>query len=409
MTPSEKLVSDLCTRSFLSLWSYASPQRPDGRELCDALVVFGESVVIFSVKDIALSDHSDPGVVHKRWTKKAIDDSIKQLGGAKRILATMGGVVRQDGSPGVSLPPLESRRVHLVAVAAGANRTLPIAGGDRDVGYVHVLDEIALRTVLGELDTTPDFLHYLRAKESFRGTIVCEGEENLLGVYIHAGRTLPDQHMLLIDGDIWAEIATKPEFIARKTENEVSYWWDRTIETLIADYQLEPESGPSPTEHELLVRTMAAENRLARRVLSGACLDWLHRQKAGARNVAPISGTAYVFATYPRDYSREYRVADLRARCLVARSPSVIGTETVVGIGTEVYDPSGYSLDAIYLHMPNWRPEDEQIARELRERFGIMEAPQRLAASVEEFPLPRRARPTRAEKNRRKRERRGRR
>ena len=405
MTPSEKLVSDLCTRSFLSLWSYASPQRPDGRELCDALVVFGENIVIFSVKEIALSDHPDEGVVERRWTKKAIDDSVKQLSGAKRILTSMSDVIRHDGSAGVSLPSEASRRVHLVAVAAGANRTLPIASGERDVGYVHVLDEIALRTVLSELDTTPDFLHYLRAKEAFRGAITCEGEEHLLGVYIHAGRTLPDQHMLLIDGDVWSEIAAKPEFLARKTEDKVSYWWDRTIEVLIGDYKLQPESGPSPSDHELLVRTMAAENRFARRALSGAFLDWLHLRKAGARTLVSSSGIAYVFVTHPRDYEREYRVADLGARCFVARSPSVVGKPTVIGIATELYDPSGYSLDAVYLHMPDWTDEDEQKAQEARRRFGIMKSPDRLVVPLEEFPLSKRAQLTRAERNRRKRER----
>lgn len=409
MTPSEKLVSDLCTRTFLSLWSYASPQRSDGRELCDALVVFGENIVIVSVKEIALSDHPDQGVVERRWTKKAIDDSVKQLSGAKRILASMSHVIRNDGAAGVSLPSGASRRVHLVAVAAGANRTLPIASGDRDVGYVHVLDEIALRTVLSELDTTPDFLHYLQAKEGYRGAIACEGEENLLGVYLQAGRILPDQHMLLIDGDVWSEIAAKPEFVARKAEDKVSYWWDRTIEVLIRDYKLQPESGASPSEHELLVRTMAAENRFARRALSGAFLDWLLLRKAGARNLVSQSGIAYVFGTYPRDCEREYRVADLGARCFVARSRSGVGKPTVIGIATEIYDPSGYSLDAVYLHMPDWTDEDEQKAQEARRRFGIMKAPERSVAPLEEFPLPKTAKPTRTERNRRKRERKRRR
>jgi hypothetical protein len=401
MTPSEKLVYELCNRSFLSLWSYASPRRPDGRELCDALVVFSESIVVFSVKDIALSTHDDPAVVEKRWTKKAVDDSIKQLAGAKRVLGSMSSVVRQDGTPGVALPDTASRKTHLVAVAAGANRTFPIAGGDRDVGYVHVLDEIALRTILGELDTAPDFLRYLQAKEAFRGTILCEGEENLLAAYVHAGRRLAEQDLMILEGDLWTEIKSKPEFIARQTADEISYWWDRTIETLIKDYELEPEVGPSPSEHELLVRTMASEDRFSRRVLSGACLDWLNARKAGARNLASKSGTAYVFATYPRDHKRELRVDDLGARCFIARSPAVLVRPTVIGLATEVYDPSGYSLDAMHLHRPEWRAEDEATAQEMKERLGILDAPERHIASLEEFPAVRKQL-SRVEKNRQK-------
>lgn len=110
MTPSETLVFDLCRRSFLSLWSYSSPQRPDGRELCNALMVFGARVVVFSVKDIAFNDGADPEVAAKRWTRKAIDESVGQLRSARCEFARMNRVVRSDGSSGVDLPAVEQRR-----------------------------------------------------------------------------------------------------------------------------------------------------------------------------------------------------------------------------------------------------------------------------------------------------------
>jgi hypothetical protein len=48
LTRSEKVVFDLCRKSALSLWSYANPRKRDRRkELCDALIVFGDRVVIF--------------------------------------------------------------------------------------------------------------------------------------------------------------------------------------------------------------------------------------------------------------------------------------------------------------------------------------------------------------------------
>ena len=119
MTPSEQLVFELCKQSFLSMWSYANPRRPDGRELCDALVVFGNRIVIFSVKEIALKQHHDPAIAGQRWVRKAVDESRAQLLGARREIAAMNHVVRSDGTAGVALPPADQRRVHLVAVAAG--------------------------------------------------------------------------------------------------------------------------------------------------------------------------------------------------------------------------------------------------------------------------------------------------
>src|SRR5688572_10836216 len=122
MTPSEQLVLDLCTRSALSLWSYANPRRCDGRELCDVLVVFDDRIIVFSVKEITLNETKDPEVAAQRWLRAAVDASIRQLVGAQRELASMTIVVRHDGHPGIELPPPDRRRVHLVAVAVGGKR-----------------------------------------------------------------------------------------------------------------------------------------------------------------------------------------------------------------------------------------------------------------------------------------------
>ncbi|WP_437780710.1 NERD domain-containing protein [Sorangium sp. So ce1097] len=407
MTPSEQLVFDLCSKSFLSLWTYANPQRPNGKELCDVLLVFGDRIVLFSVKESVLKKSADPEVAARRWLRTAVDASIDQLLGAKRQLATMTHVIRADGSNGIHLSPADSRRVHLVAVAAGGDRSVPFSGGERSAdAYVHVVDEFNFRELLGELDTVSDFLHYLEAKEAFKGTIVCEGEDNLLAIYLHQGRRLPDEvHLLIVEDGLWKKVQKKPEFRARKEEDRVSYWWDDLVERFIDDYRIEPERGPSLSDHERVVRTMAAEDRLARRALSCAFLDWLHRKQAGARNLVSPSNVAYVFATYPRDLPREERVKDLMARGIVARSPSMTGRETVVGLGTEVYDPSGFSFDVVYIHQPEWTSEDEEVAKLAREGFQIMQEPTAQRLSIDEFPRS----TSRAEKNRKKRERRSRR
>jgi hypothetical protein len=47
VTRTERLLADLCERSFLKLWSYPNPIRNDGDELCDLLAVFGNDVFVF--------------------------------------------------------------------------------------------------------------------------------------------------------------------------------------------------------------------------------------------------------------------------------------------------------------------------------------------------------------------------
>jgi hypothetical protein len=412
VTPSEQLVFDLCRKTALSLWSYANPRRIDGKELCDALIVFGDDIVIFSVKEVVLNEKADPEVAAKRWEREAVTKSVDQLIGARRYLDRLEHVIKHDGSPGVALPPPDKRRVHLVAVAVGGRRQVPIAGGNRNGGtYVHVMDEHALRVSLRELDTTPDFLAYLAAKEAFDGTIIAEGEENLLALYLQHNRTLPaEMHAIVVQDGMWCEFETHPQFKARKDADRVSYWWDNfVIEGFISDHDVSLEAGTTMSEFERVVRTMAAEDRLQRRMLSVHFLQWLERQEPGTRSFRSRSGVGYLFGTFPRDMDRTARQQELVARCYVARGPDVLDCPTVVGIATEVYDPTGYSLDGAYLHIPDWGAAQARIAQEARQHLRIMESPRYLAASVAEYPTPSEEALSRAERNRRKRERRARR
>lgn len=360
------------------------------------------------MKDVTLSETAAPEVAAQRWLRGAVDEAIAQLVGARRELAGMDRVIRADGIDGISLPPVNQRRVHLVAVAAGGRRTVPFAAGNlKGDGYMHVIEEEAFREIVGELDTVGDFLQYLEAKEAFGGSIICEGEENLFASYLAAGRQLPTEcDQLIVTDDTWSGIRSRPEFVARKEADRVSYWWDDMIERFIKDYEVQPEGNPEPSDHERVVRALAGENRFARRILSAACVDWLQRKQPGARNtVSPFSDIAYVFAVYPRGWERDFRTRELSARCYVMRSMS--RKPTVVGIATELYEPSaGFTMDAMYMHLPEWTDEDERIAAEAKANFGFFKNPTTRRASESEFPSPTVRSKSRAQRNREKRERR---
>jgi hypothetical protein len=47
---SERLLADLCEKSFLKLWSYPNPFKDDRKELCDLLAVFENHVFIFLIE-----------------------------------------------------------------------------------------------------------------------------------------------------------------------------------------------------------------------------------------------------------------------------------------------------------------------------------------------------------------------
>lgn len=298
-------------------------------------------------------------------------------------------------------------------MAAGGRREVPVYSGDLGKGHVHVFDEVSLNAVLGELDTISDFVSYLTATRAFHvrggGAMISGGEEHLLALYLHRGRKLPeDADMLVVEDDLWTELQEKPEWKRRKEEDQISYLWDHLVEQLFDDHSVPLRAGDDVTNPEQIVRTMAREDRFARRFLGTAFMDWHQRQQHGARMVlSPTSGVVYVFLTTPRIWPRQDRVMELQGRCLVARGLHP-DHATVIGIGTEVYDPTGYSLDAVYLHMPTWTDEDEQNARCAREECDWFNTPEVNRLQMDEFPLGteagRKRKPQRRKRRRGKRE-----
>ena len=82
VTPSENRLVKLGERVFMGLWSYPNPMfltSSGYNELCDLLVICGDNVLVFSDKNIKFSEEADLLVAWKRWERKAILASIKQL------------------------------------------------------------------------------------------------------------------------------------------------------------------------------------------------------------------------------------------------------------------------------------------------------------------------------------------
>jgi hypothetical protein len=403
VTRSEALVERLCTRTFLSLWSYANPVARPGKELCDLLVVCQPDLVIFSVKEVTL-DPSENGDVeeatYRRWHRKAVEESAKQLYGAERALSRAAQVIRRDGSPGLPLPPAGARRVHRVAVALGGRGLVPIEYGDFGKGFVHVFDETSLDRILGELDTVTDFVDYLRVKEHLIGAgtaPVMAREEDLLAVYLHHGREVPTQaDVVLVQPGAWEELTGKPEWRARKVTDEISYEWDRLIETFASALTAGRLEWPvALTDGEQALRVMARESRFARRVLAEAFVEFLMLARAGkvrSRLVPSPSGILYVFLGRDAGQShegREERASELQLRCLAARAHMARrghrGT-TVVGIATEQDTSRGYSLEAAYVDIRDWTPEYEQRVTEMQRELGYFTKPLMTRGRADEYP-----------------------
>jgi hypothetical protein len=388
----EALVFDICQRSFLSLWAYRNPkQRPLGKELCDVLVVCEPDVLIFSVKDIAVKDAPEPAVAAKRWLRKAVEASCRQIYGAESVIKSSTNVIRSDSSPGLPFP--RPATIHRIAIAFGGQGKVGFPFGDFGKGFVHVFDERSTGILLSELNTVVDFVTYLRDKERYFSspspTIFDGGEEDLLALYIHGGRKFPSGYDALVIGrNLWNEVQAKREYKRKLAADAPSFIWDNLIELFCRDtLSNNLEFGPDLKGTERAIRTMAREHRFARRILGKSFKEFLDSShKVAARMMGSPSGVVYVFLAMPHGTPRHYRIADLGNRCFVARGLHQDAT-TVVGIATERYEKGkGFSLDLVHLYKPSWTAGDQAHMNAMQRELGYFVSPLTAVEHEDEYP-----------------------
>lgn len=390
---SEKLVYDIARRSFLSLWSYANPLKGSkGKELCDVLTMFDTNVAIFSVKERTLQSASPRDI--KRWRRRAIEKSAKQIYGAERWIRSASHVVRPNGTDGLPLPPPSMLRIHRIAIALGSQGKAHISSRDYGKGFIHVFDDDSFQVILSELDTPRDLFDYLENKLSFLGTashVLLEGgEEDLLAFYLANGRVFPTATGVVSVGQgIWDDFSSSPEYEAKEDAEKDSRAWDGLIETITRDaLSGNLGFGGSLSDSELALRQMAAEDRFSRRTLGKAFDDFLRNSADSVRSrlVLAPSGITYVFLVTPLDTERQERAMELMARCLVARG-KYLDRSTVIGIATEQFKPNqGFSLDLIYLSKPEWTEEDQKAFDAIQSSGSYFQGKTQMRFGQDEYP-----------------------
>lgn len=386
----ETFVQELCRRSFLTLWTHPNPSGKAGKELCDALVVCDPDIIIISVKEVEIKGDPEDPVRWERWSRRAVKSSSKQLYGAERYLASQASFTTAAGKV-VQLPDTDRRNVFRLAVALGGDRKVPITPGDFGKGFIHVLDEVSTPLVLSELDTITDFVGYLTAVERLTDktqVIVHGGEEDILAVYLAHGRSFPtDATLLLIEPDSWDSFSENPQYQRKQTANAISVLWDALIESLTADLEQGVLESGTDEEGERVLRVLAREDRFARRLLGTALDEFLKKSHSiRARMTDSPSGIRYVFLACPHGTIRANRIAELRARCLIARYLASRNCN-VVGIATEQYvRNAGHSLDVLLFRADEWTHEDEEEARKVQDSTGFFRDTREQSQREDEYP-----------------------
>ncbi|MDN7454233.1 hypothetical protein [Burkholderia cenocepacia] len=340
---SERILTALCRKSFLRLWSQTNVFTDEGfrdgkgstRELCDTLVIFGNDVILFSDKHVTFQSENRLTVAWPRWYRRAILESCKQLHGAKSWLQRFPHRAFLDAkctrALPVPVPTSGSLRFHLVAVTRGsrdaalaynngeglgsfrlnsalegnAHSNAPFSVGipEPEKAFVHVFDEVSIELLLTELDTAADFLNYLKKREALlgrRGThVLSSGEEELLATYLRTMDSTGEEHVFFdvppgarlpdvaffVDGS-YKVLSDAPAYQRKKIADKISYEWDRLIDRFVkyGDPRLhEQYLTQDPQDIEKGLRLMAAESRFNRRQLATAFVGALHRVEPGQR------------------------------------------------------------------------------------------------------------------------------
>jgi hypothetical protein len=390
---SEEFVGWLCGGTFLRMWTHPNPQRPNRKELCDVLVVFGQEVLIVSVKDCAIKTTGNDELDVERWLRKAVHKSVKQLYVARQRLIRMPAVLDSSGREQVEVPDPAGARIHLVAVALGGDERVALSSRDFGKGYVHVWDVDTARRLISELDTAGDLIDLMTAVEALtsRCALMIEGgEEDLLAWYLKEQRSFPaDVNFMVLQSGVWEDYDSRPEVKRKREANEISYTWDHLIDLVAEHWTSAP--GVSREDYlktEYVLRLMAAERRLQRRVLGEAFVGLLRAVVRGEAISRLVFGgnQVYVFHWMPFRTVEDIRRNELLARCLVARRRYPDAAK-IIGVGTDYHHKSG-RMTSVALQCIEQPVEDPQIAdllEQLGERDPYSQAPA-VHVHAEEYP-----------------------
>jgi hypothetical protein len=358
---SERVLDQVATKTFFSLWSYPSLYRDvsGGKEVADLTVYFDNTLILFSDKgEVVFQDHKPTDVAWKRWYRAAISESAKQLHGAESFIRNHPSRVfldRQCQRPfpfDLSLPDL---KIHLICVTRNIGAAaksyfdsiMPGSAGTlasfyeldekeilerpftiNDINpkktFVHVLDETGVDLLLGELATPTDFICYLKAKEhAIRklNLLSTGGEEDLLAYYLENRQedgygSIPNprdsQGPFMIHEWYWREFIKTVPYYLHCGEKKVGAGWAsilRNFSDCIVNATVGEGHHLSLVEHSDAIKTLASENVVSRARLAKELFDKYHAVPEFVRSARVVPSLSnkrrlYVLLFFP--WSDEY-------------------------------------------------------------------------------------------------------
>ncbi|MCB9850244.1 MAG: hypothetical protein H6817_06025 [Phycisphaerales bacterium] len=381
----EDFLHELAFKTFLTDWCFPNPEYSPGKELCDLLVVFDRTAIIWQAKDLKLNKRGE-------LRNSAVQKNIRQLSGARRRMLDIDRPITISNprrTPEV-IDPKQIEEVFLVSVLLGDTPDIQAFMDEAKGHQCHVFTREFAEIVLNELDTVGDFCDYLREKEKlFRnceGMTILGGEEDLLATYLFKQRSLAmfqGYSDVVIEGGAWDDLRQREEYALKKKADEVSYLWD---------FLIGRAHEANVPEYEIIARELARPRRFNRRVLATAAYDAHviahHKDEPTGmyRRFLKDGETAFCFLFagdgVPQDQRREF----LLQMCEVARLhfdpvPKVVGIATAMRIEREA------SFDYAFVHLQELTSDIRDNLKKLQVDTGILTTAKPLHISHDEYPI----------------------
>jgi len=380
----EKILHHLAEKTFLTDWCYLNPKLPNKKELCDLLVIYDEIAIIWQIKDLKLDKQG-------KYDQSEVEKNIRQLSGARRQLFDLKTQIELENPfrRKEVFNPNTIKEIYLISVLFGKGEEMSSFVEEVKKNKVHVFDEDFTQVVLNELDTITDFVEYLREKEIFlrknKSLLIVGGEKELLAFYLFNNRSFDRfdnaDHITIEEGS-WEYLQNKPEYLAKKKEDKISYLWDGIISRA---------HESSSKEYELVARELARPNRVQRRLLSKAFLD--ARLKAHNdnthnlfRRIVVSDDATYCFLLQDDPEPRQRRKEHLGTICFIARGKNK-KNKKVIGIATEKKNNPTCSYDFYLMYIPEWTDELQKQAENIQKKYKIFLNSSVIHIREEEYPI----------------------
>ena len=160
----EEAVNKIAFDTYLKYWCFPNPKDEQGskKEICDLLILFRKTAVIISVKNYSFTGN------YEKYFRSTLDKAISQIQGAERkLFENIRNVfIKHPEMDEMKFNPAQYDHVYRIIVNLNTEPLFYQGGKFTSKNkYIHIFNWDAFLKLVMELDTIPDFIHYLKIRE----------------------------------------------------------------------------------------------------------------------------------------------------------------------------------------------------------------------------------------------------